>query len=112
MPAYSGGAYGKLDRKVGFERHHMPADSVNGLPRSKGPSIQMEADDHALTSSYGNSRQAQEYRDKIQSLIESGNTRDAMAQEVKDVRNIAGSKYNKALQEMLDYAKKSNYLNK
>ncbi len=56
---YSGGAYGKLDRVEGLERHHMPADSASPISRSRGPAIQMEAADHARTSSYGSSASLQ-----------------------------------------------------
>jgi hypothetical protein len=34
-----------------------------------------------------------------------GSRRDALAKEIKDVRRVAGSKYNKGIQEMLEYAK-------
>jgi hypothetical protein len=63
-PKYAGGAYGKLDRAAGLERHHMPADSVSPIARACGPAIQMDAADHALTSSYGNSARAQAYREE------------------------------------------------
>ena len=51
-PKYAGSAYGKLDRAAGLEHHHMPADSVSPIARARGPAIQMDAADHALTSSY------------------------------------------------------------
>jgi hypothetical protein len=35
-----------------------------------------------------------------------------MAREMRDVRSIAGPKYNEAIRAMLDYAKSSGYLNK
>jgi len=88
VPSYTGGAYGKLDRAAGLERHHMPADSVSRIARARGPAIQMDAADHALTSSYGNSARAQAYREEIGSLIEQGRRRDAMARDIRDVRSI------------------------
>jgi len=109
---YSGGAYGKLDRAVGLERHHLPADSISQISRMRGPAIQMDAADHTLTSSYGNSIRAQAYREEIGVLLEQGRFRDAMAHEMRDVRRIAGAKYNEALREMLDYARSAGYLNK
>ena len=112
VPSYAGGAYGKLDRAAGLERHHMPADSVSPIARARGPAIQMDAADHALTASYGNSARAQAYREEIGSLVEQGRFRDAMAREIRDVRSLAGSKYNEAIRAMLDYAKSSGYLNK
>jgi hypothetical protein len=112
VPNYAGGAYGKLDRAAGLERHHMPADSVSPIARARGPAIQMDATDHALTASYGNSARAQAYREEIGSLVEQGRSRDAMAREIRDVRSLTGSKYNEAIRAMLDYAKSSGYLNK
>ena len=109
---YSGGAYGKLDRAAGLERHHLPADSISQISRMRGPAIQMDAADHTLTSSYGNSIRAQAYREEIGVLLEQGRFRDAMAHEMRDVRRIAGAKYNEALREMLDYARSAGYLNK
>ena len=105
---YRGGAYGKLDRVEGLERHHMPADSVSPIPRHKGPAIQMDKADHALTSSYGSSNAAKAYRSEVAGM----SPRDAMAREIRDVRRIGGTKYNQATREMLDYAKQSGYLNK
>jgi hypothetical protein len=65
----------------------------------------MEQAEHALTSSYGNSAAAQVYRQEIGQLIKEGRWRDAMAQEIRDVRAVAGSKYNEAIQQMLDYGR-------
>ena len=110
---YQGGAYGKLPRKTGIERHHMPADSVNGIDsRYRGPSIQMEAADHRKTSSFGNSSAAQKYRSEVERLIVDGQMRKAMAKEVKDVKSNFGTKYNEAIQQMLDYSKSSGIVPK
>jgi RHS repeat-associated protein len=105
LRSFAGGAYGKLKSIVGWERHHMPADSTSPLSRARGPAIQMEQAEHALTSSYGNSAAAQGYRQEIGALIQQGRWRDAMAQEIRDVRRIAGSKYNQAVQQMLEYGR-------
>jgi hypothetical protein len=105
IKSFAGGAYGKLKSIAGWERHHMPADSISPLSRARGPAIQMEQAEHALTSSYGNSAAAQAYREKTGALIQQGRWRDAMAQEIRDVRAIAGSKYNQAVQQMLEYAR-------
>jgi hypothetical protein len=94
----------------------MPADSINPLGREDGTAIQMEPQDHRLTSSYGNSREAQAYRGEILDRINSGDMRGAMAKEIRDVRRAAreasgdGSKYNNAIREMLDYAKGAGIL--
>lgn len=90
----------------------MLADSISHLSRARGPSIQMEKTDHALTSSYGSKAEAVTYRKEIKELLDAGRWREAMAREIRDVRGITGSKYNTAIREMLDYAKQQNLLKK
>lgn len=54
---------------------------------------------------------SEEYRDQIGQMIENDNMRGAMAKEIKDVRRAAQevsgnrTKYNEAMQEMMQYAK-------
>ena len=109
---FKGGAHGKLEALAKFERHHMPADSITSIPYRKGPAIQMEIADHAKTSSYGSKSTAKLYREEVSKLIESGDIRSAMAKEIIDVKKITSSKYNSAMQEMLDYAKSTNIVPK
>jgi len=45
------------------------------------------------------------YRGAIEFLMNAGRGRDALAFEILDIRNVAGTKYNGALLEMLSYAK-------
>lgn len=70
-------------------------------------------------SSHGRmGREGAGYRNEIQSLINSGNMRGAMAREVWDIRRSAvqdgGSvtKYNGATREMLDYTYGKGWLGK
>lgn len=116
---FRGGAYRDMRYPVGDgkDAHHMPADAINGIPREKGSAIQMTPVDHKKTLSYGNDKTSTLFREKQKQLIESGNMRGAMAREIWDVRRIAREggdvkKYNKAMQEMLEYAKKEKMLNK
>ena len=116
---FRGGAYGQLERVEGFERHHLPADSVSPLSTYGGPAIQMERTDHILTSSHGfQGISGAEYRAELQQLIQQGQMRDAMAREIWDVRRAAvegggnPAKYNGALREMLDYSYGRGLLNK
>ena len=89
----------------------MPADDVSPLKRNDGPAIQMDPDDHALTSSNGqNGRVGRRYRALIESLLKDGKWREAMLKEIQDVRRIAkqikdARKYNEAMLEMLEYFK-------
>ena len=102
----------------GKDAHHMPADAINGIPRGKGSAIQMDPKDHQKTKSYGNDKTSRQFREEQKQLIESGNMRGAMAREIWDVRRVArerggyAGKYNKAIQRMLEYAKKEKMLNK
>jgi hypothetical protein len=42
--------------------------------------------------------------------MDSGQMRKAMATEIKDVRRIGGRKYNRAILQMLEYAKRNGFL--
>jgi hypothetical protein len=117
---YRGGPHSstKLPVGDGLESHHMPDRRANpSVDPEAGPAIQMDVGDHRWTSSNGKRGQASQiYRDQTAAMIAQGRYRDAMAREIWDVRRAAriGSgdrtKYNKAIQEMLDYAKRSGQL--
>jgi hypothetical protein len=77
----------------------------------------MDPNDHHNTSSNGrHGRKSAVYRLETADMIDNGNYRGAMAREIYDVRRAAqkGSgdrtKYNKAIGEMLDYARSSSQL--
>jgi len=107
---YRGGSYGGTT-KHGIESHHLPADSISPLPKSQGPAIQMHPDDHPQTSSHGHQgADGAVYRSNIAQKIKNGKWRDAIAEEIKDIKRIAQesgdpSRYNEAIKEMLEYFK-------
>lgn len=104
-----GGSYGELkarEDREGKERHHMPADSVNGLERDDGPAVVMDAADHRQTASCGNSKEAQEYRAAQGKLIEEGKFREAYKMDVDDIRAKFGSKYDEAIAQADKYIDK------
>lgn len=110
---FRGGSYDSLkviNKPHNIERHHIPADSVSGVSRGRGMAIQMDAADHAKTSSFRNSSSAQKYRKEIKSKIDAGDMRGAVATEIWDVKKATGSKYNQALNEMLTYGKNSKII--
>lgn len=116
---FRGGAYGRLQGGAGIERHHLPADSVSSITTYSGPAIQMEKADHLLTSSHGSQGLAgAQYRAEIGQMMEQGQMRSAMAREILDVRRAAVegggnvTKYNSAVQEMLDYSYGKGWLAK
>jgi hypothetical protein len=108
---YRGGAHSKTSKPAndGKDSHHMPAKDVSPLPESTGPAIQMDPADHHETSSNGRGgAEARQFRQMIGDLLKTGNWRQAMAIEIRDVREIARSigdprKYNEAIGEMLEY---------
>ena len=109
---YRGGAHSETSkpRNDGKDSHHAPADDSSPLPRKDGPTVQMDPTDHKNTTSNGSGRDAVLYREKIEGLIAQGKWRDAMAEEVKDIRRVAREagnpkKYNEAIKEMLAYYK-------
>jgi hypothetical protein len=103
---FRGGPHSETKKPIGDMRdsHHMPARSVSPLDPEAGPAIQMDKPDHALTSSVGTTPEAMEYRATIKVLLDEGEWRAAMLLEIKDVRRVAGTKYNQAIREMLEYA--------
>lgn len=116
---FHGGAYGKMIEppRDGLVAHHMPANSVNGLPRREGPAIQMEVNDHKMTSSWGNRKESQLFNQVQGELVEAGEMRKAMFNEIMDIRRIEKTigepgKYRKAIREMLDYTKDKRLLEK
>ncbi|MGF1688512.1 DUF6531 domain-containing protein [Photobacterium japonica] len=119
---YRGGSHRDMIKPVGdgLDSHHMPAKQSNlSVHPNDGPAIQMDPFDHHLTSSNGrNGRAGAIYRSEITEMINSGDMRGAMAKEIRDVRraSLEGSssrtKYNKAIKEMLGYAKSQGMLNK
>ncbi|MCP5528185.1 MAG: DUF4150 domain-containing protein [Verrucomicrobiales bacterium] len=103
-----GGSYGALRKQYkgkGKQMHHMPADSASPLPRNDGPAIAMDPADHAKTASYDNMAGAKEFREAQRQLIEQGKFRDAMQMDISDIQAKFGSKYDDAIQEMLDYTR-------
>lgn len=101
-----GGAYRDVKGVAGNEARHMPADFVSPLSRGEGPAISMEKADHAETASYGNSAAAKAYRAQQAKLVAQGKFGEAQRMDVKDVQSKFGSKYDRAIQQMLDYTKK------
>jgi len=101
-----GGSYSEVKENSDgstHEVHHMPADSASELSRDDGPAIKMEKEDHKQTGSYGNSKEAQEYREKQKELIEQGKFREAFEMDVEDIREKFGDKYDDAIAEAREY---------
>ena len=92
----------------GGEVHHMPAQDANPyLSSGKGPSIRMEKADHQLTNSWGRRNAAASWRADQAALIAQGKFTEALAMDIADVRAKFGAKYERGIQQMLDYVEKS-----
>jgi len=101
---YRGGLHGSTKGPVGdgLESHHMPAKSVNGLHPDKGPAIQMEPADHALTASHGTQAGHTTYRLRQARLIKKGKFGEAIQLDINNVRKLFDNKYDEAIQEMIN----------
>jgi hypothetical protein len=102
-----GGAHSETTKPKGDgkDSHHMPADGATSLPKKDGPAIKMDPLDHKKTSSNGQRAGHEAYIESVADLLKEGKWRDALAKEIKDVRRVAGKKYNEAIREMMEYAK-------
>jgi RHS repeat-associated protein len=98
---FRGGLYKDLDAAQGVERHHMIADSVSPVSHGKGPSIQMETANHQMTASWGNSAAARAYRAQQAAMVAKRDTAGALQLDILNVRGLFGTKYDRAIQEML-----------
>lgn len=99
-----GGAYKDIPSREGYEKHHIPADSVSDISRGDGPCVQMEKEDHRQTASFGNSKEAREYRAKQGKLIQDSKFDEALIMDIDDIRSKFGSKYDDAIAQAQDYA--------
>ena len=86
-----------------YEVHHIPADSASPLNRMDGPAIKMDKADHRQTASCGNSREAREFRATQKELIDCGSFDAAVQMDLEDIEVKFGSKYDSAINEMLEY---------
>ncbi len=64
----------------------------------------MTEEDHQLTASWGNSRDARAYRQLQADLISQGDFRAAQQMDIQDVQTKFGNKYDDAIQQMLKYS--------
>ncbi len=95
----------------GLYSNHMPPNSINRLPDSRGPAIQIEPADHAQTASNGRNTGSRAYIASQGSLIRGGRVgfMQALARDIADVKAIATrqgdpKRYDVAIGMMLAYA--------
>lgn len=106
-----GGSYRQVRAaNKGGQVHHMPAKEASPISKENGPAIWMESNDHMKTASYGNSRPARAYRRRQQQLIEQGRMEEAIQMDIDDVRDLFGNKYDEAINQMLEYARRQGII--
>lgn len=86
----------------GYERHHIPSNSVSPLPRGRGLVILMKTGDHKLTGSHGSSRSAIQYRQKEAEFIKNGETSKAYEMGLQDILSSTGDTYREAVEKFID----------
>ena len=103
---------GQID---GFESHHIPAQSVQDVNPRDLPTIALSKEDHALTDSYRwkSNREYEPflhdglddhptYKQEAEEMIESGNYTNLVRDEIYNIRDISGSKYDGAIKQYLN----------
>ena len=110
---FMGGSFKECKKKSNGKTqhvHHMPPNCISNprnsgfslISRSDGPAIIMDIDDHKKTASYGRSNNAREYREKLAR----GSYRDALQEDINDIRFHFGVKYDTAINELLTYVER------
>ena len=112
-----GGSYKSINGSGdGSHCHEMPsneaynkANNIDNPKRDILPSIKMDAKDHMQTASWGSSNNAVEYRAEQAKLIAGGNMKAAIQKDIDDITSKFGTKYNDAIEQMLEYAKEMGW---
>ncbi len=101
-----GGRYYDVPSQGG-EVNHIPPDSVNGMPSyGKGAALRMDKLDHRALTSTDNSlgpKGGLEWRAKQARLIAEGKYLEAIKMDLDEIRAKHPGKYEKGIQQMLDY---------
>lgn len=98
-----GGKYKDLVIEAGQQRHHIPANSATDLSTGEGPAIVMDTPDHQKTASWGNSKEAQKYRNQQKQLVNEGKFKDAQQMDILDIQNKFGKKYDEHINQMQQF---------
>ena len=82
---------------------HIPADGASHLAKKDGPAIKIEAGDEQQMASCGNSKEAQEYRQRQKELIGKGKFDVALQMDIDDIKKKFGDKYDDGITEVKEY---------
>ena len=98
-----GGSYSTVRKLRGYHAHHVPADQISPISKGRGPAVAMLPKDHLNTASHGRGPAARAYRKAQADLIAKGDFRGAIRMDIDDIRGKFGSKYDDAIEQMLEY---------
>ncbi|WP_239428588.1 RHS repeat domain-containing protein [Snodgrassella communis] len=106
VKAGEGGKFSKLNaRGVKGDKltpHHMPQAAAGFTSKADGGALVITESEHYLTRTYG-------YKGAITKVQDFGlSFRQVLAKDIKDIRNIVGSKYDEGIRDIIKYYK-TNY---
>ncbi|RMD77106.1 MAG: hypothetical protein D6820_11915, partial [Lentisphaerae bacterium] len=88
----------------GYQRHHIPPTAAYKVDAYKeGPAVLIDTPTHMNTASWGSFRRTRKYREKLLEMMTDGRVTDAVKKDIKNLRSLAGDKYNLGINQMLDY---------
>ena len=111
-----GGYHKNVRGKIpGFESHHIPAQSVQDGKADELPAIAITAEDHRHTDSYrgkshrkyqpflpDGAEESESYKQEAEGMIESGNYVDLVRDEIYNLRDQCGTRYDGAIKQYLN----------
>lgn len=115
-----GGSYAEVRARLnkegreGYEVHHMPSNAAQNAVSGKLPAIALTAEDHAETDSFRgkqnrkpesflpDSPKSDTYRNESAKMIDNGRYAELVTDEVYNIKDKFGDKYDGALSEYLD----------
>ena len=81
----------------GLTPHHMPQVALEFTSRAEGGALVMTASEHVMTRNFGAAG-------RVTARVEAGLAfRDVLARDIRDVRQIVGSKYDEGIRDLLRY---------
>jgi RHS repeat-associated protein len=90
----------------GLTPHHMPQDALGHMPREDGGCLVMPHDEHVKTRTYGAKGKATKKADLGRPF------KDVLKDDIIDVKNIAGNKYDASLEKLIEFYENNGKLKK
>ena len=93
-----------------YESHHVLAQAISPISKPKGPAIAMLKEDHLNTPSWGSGDEATAYRQRQAGLLQLEDYEGAIQMELDAIRSRFGAKYDRAIEQMLEYARQEGWV--